>query len=48
MTPITTTKKFWASLDKKYKTEDVGITKFVMGRYLELKMVDNKNVINQV
>ena len=28
---ITTTKKLWASLDKKYKTEDVGTKKFVVG-----------------
>jgi len=28
---ITTTKKLWASFDKKYKTEDVGTKKFVVG-----------------
>ena len=27
---ITTVKKLWASLDKKYKTEDAGIKKFVV------------------
>ena len=29
--PITTAKKLWASLDKKYKIEDVGTKKFVVG-----------------
>ena len=28
---IQTTKKLWASLNKKYKTEDAGTKKFVMG-----------------
>jgi len=46
--PITTTKKLWASLDKKYKTEYAGTKKFVVGRFLEYKMVDNKTVISQM
>ena len=46
--PITTAKKLWASLDKKYKTEDAGTKKFVVGRFLEYKMVDSKTVISQV
>ena len=40
-------KKLWASLDKKYKTEDAGTKKFVVGRFLEYKMV-NKTMISQV
>ena len=40
-------KKLWASLDKKFKTEDAGTKKFVVGRFLEYKMVDNKTVISQ-
>ena len=35
-------KKIWANLDKKYKTEDVSTKKFIVGRFLEYKMVDNK------
>jgi len=46
--PITTAKKLWASLDKKYKTEDAGTKKFIVGRFLEYKMVDSKTVISQV
>ena len=40
--PITTTKKLWASLDKKYKTEDAGTEKFVVGRFLEYKMLTTR------
>ena len=30
-------KKLWESLDKKYKTEDVGTKKFVVGLFLNIK-----------
>ena len=43
-----TTKELWDSLDKKYKTEDAGAKKFVVARFLDYKMSDNKTVINQV
>ncbi|KAL2471130.1 zinc knuckle (CCHC-type) family protein [Abeliophyllum distichum] len=45
---IKTTKELWESLDKKYKIEDVGAKKFLVGRFLEYKMVDSKSVISQV
>ena len=41
-------KKLWACLDKKYKTENVDTKKFVVGRFLEYKMVDNKIMISEV
>ena len=40
-----TTKGLWESLDWKYKTEDVGTKKFVVGRFLDYKMVDSKTVV---
>ena len=43
-----TTKELWESLDQKYKTEDAGAKKFVVGRFLDYKMVDSKSVVNQV
>jgi len=43
---IPMTKKLWASLNKKYNTEDVGAKKFVVGRFLEYNMVDRKIVIS--
>ncbi|XP_076929525.1 uncharacterized protein LOC143593962 [Bidens hawaiensis] len=45
---IKTAKELWESLDKKYKTEDVGTKKFVVTRFLDYKMVDSKTVISQV
>ncbi|KAL2491375.1 zinc knuckle (CCHC-type) family protein [Abeliophyllum distichum] len=41
-------KELWESLDQKYKTEDVGAKKFIVGHFLDYKMVDSKPVINKV
>ncbi|KAM1302106.1 hypothetical protein ACFX2H_013062 [Malus domestica] len=46
--PIKNAKALWNSLDKKCKTEDAGMKKFVVGRFLDYKMTDSKKVINQV
>ncbi|CAL8118822.1 unnamed protein product [Prunus armeniaca] len=46
--PIKTAKALWESLDKKYWTEDAGMKKFIVGRFLDFKMVDSKTVISQV
>ena len=35
-------------LEKKYKTEDAGDKKFVIGKFLKYNMVDMKTVIKQV
>ena len=43
-----TTKKLWESLDRKYKTKDAGAMKFVVGRFLDYKMVDSNTVVNQI
>ena len=43
-----TTKELWESLDRKYKTEDARAKKFVVGRFLDYKMVDSKTVVSQV
>jgi hypothetical protein len=45
---IKTARELWDSLDKKYKTEDVGTKKFIVGRFLDYKMLDSKTVIHQV
>ena len=45
---IKTTKKLWESLDRKYKTEDARAQKFMVGRFLDFKMVDSRTVISQV
>ncbi|KAK3018659.1 hypothetical protein RJ639_002801 [Escallonia herrerae] len=46
--PMVNVKALWESLEKKYKTEDVGSKKFVVGKFLDFKMVDSKIVISQV
>ncbi|XP_048133213.1 uncharacterized protein LOC115733258 [Rhodamnia argentea] len=46
--PLKTAKELWESLDKKYKTEDVGLKKFIVGKFLDFKMVDSKIVLSQV
>ena len=43
-----TARELWESLDKKYKTEDVGLKKFVVGKFLDYKMLDSKTLISQV
>ncbi|XP_077228596.1 uncharacterized protein LOC143861577 [Tasmannia lanceolata] len=43
-----TTKEMWEALDKKYKTEDAGVKKYVVGNYLRFEMVDGKLVLGQV
>ena len=43
-----TAKEVWEMLEKKYKTEDVGAKKFVIGKFLKYNMDDTKTVIKQV
>ncbi|XP_073049629.1 uncharacterized protein [Primulina eburnea] len=45
---VNTAKELWDSLEKKYKTEDAGIKKFVVGKFIDFKMVDAKSVKSQV
>ncbi|XP_019231941.1 PREDICTED: uncharacterized protein LOC109212726 [Nicotiana attenuata] len=43
-----TSEELWNALEKKYKTEDAGLKKFVAAKFLDFKMVDSKSVITQV
>ena len=43
-----TARELWESLDKKYKTEDARLKKFVVGKFLDYKMLDTKTVISQI
>ena len=43
-----TARGLWESLDKKYKIEDAGLKKFIVGKFLDYKMLDSKTVISQV
>ncbi|KAL8119608.1 hypothetical protein AgCh_016929 [Apium graveolens] len=44
----TTSKVLWESLDHKYKIEDAGEKKWIVGRFLDYKMADSKTVVSQV
>ncbi|XP_059288625.1 uncharacterized protein LOC132041975 [Lycium ferocissimum] len=41
---VKTSKELWIVLEKKYKTEDACLKKFVVAKFLDYKMVDSKNV----
>ncbi|CAM8925101.1 unnamed protein product [Rhodiola kirilowii] len=41
-------KELWGSLDRKYRTENAGSKKYIVGRFLEFSMVDSKTVTSQV
>lgn len=41
-------KVLWEALDKKYKAKDTDMKKFIVGKFLDLKMVDSRTVMNQV
>lgn len=45
---FTTTRGLWEALEKKYKTKDAGTKKFIVGKFLDFKMIDSITVINQV
>ncbi|KZV44641.1 hypothetical protein F511_34122 [Dorcoceras hygrometricum] len=45
---IKTAKEFWNSLENKYKTEDSGVKKFIIEKFLDYKMIDAKSVMNHV
>ncbi|XP_069146560.1 uncharacterized protein [Solanum lycopersicum] len=45
---ITTLKELLDALEKKYKTEDACLKKFVVAKFLDYKMVDSKTVGSQV
>lgn len=44
----TTSRLLWEALDKKYKLEDAGTKKFLVGKFLDYKMIDTKLVVNQM
>uniref|UniRef100_A0A1U7VSB8 Uncharacterized protein LOC104216468 n=1 Tax=Nicotiana sylvestris TaxID=4096 RepID=A0A1U7VSB8_NICSY len=44
---VETSKELWTALEKKYKTKDAELKKFVAAEFLDYKMVDSKSVITQ-
>ncbi|XP_060202894.1 uncharacterized protein LOC132631325 [Lycium barbarum] len=45
---VGTSKELWDVLEKKYKTEDAGLKKFIAAKFLNYKIVDVKSVVTQV
>ncbi|XP_070016872.1 uncharacterized protein [Nicotiana sylvestris] len=45
---VETSKELWIVLEKKYKTEDIGLKKFVSAKVSDYKIIDSKSVITQV
>lgn len=43
-----TGKELCESLEEKYKIEDVGSKKFILGKFLKFSIVDSKSVVSQV
>lgn len=41
-------KEVWESLEKKYKIEDVRTKKFILGKFLDYKMIHSWTVISQI
>ncbi|XP_028073595.1 uncharacterized protein LOC114276060 [Camellia sinensis] len=46
--PLKMAKELWESFDKKYKAEDAGMKKFIVGKFLEYLRVDSETLISQV
>jgi hypothetical protein len=45
---ITSTKKIWEVLNKKYEAKDVGMMKLIVNKFLNFKMVNSRTVMSQV
>ena len=45
---IKTVKELCELLDKKYRTKDVGTKKFIVGMFLDFKLIDSKTIASQV
>ncbi|KZV22317.1 hypothetical protein F511_05271 [Dorcoceras hygrometricum] len=45
---VKTAKELWNSLEKKYKTEDVRVKKFVVSKFMDYKMMDANSFMSQV
>ncbi|XP_049410376.1 uncharacterized protein LOC125873490 [Solanum stenotomum] len=45
---VKTSKELWDALEKKYKTKDAGMKKFIVAKFLDYKKIDSKTVVTQV
>ena len=47
-TSMKSQKEIWNALEAKYKTEKIGMNKFIIQKYFDYKMLDNILVLDQV
>jgi len=47
-TEIKSPRELWEQLDFKYKAEEEGTNKYLVSKYLDFKMVDNKPILEQI
>ena len=45
---MTSAKILWESLENKYKIDDAGQKKFIVGRFLDYKMVDSRTTMSHL
>ena len=41
-------KEIWNALEVKYKTDKIGMNKFIIQKYFDYKMIDNMSFLDQV
>ena len=47
-TSMKSPKEIWNALEAKYKTQNIGTSKFIIQKYFDCKMLDNVSVLDQV
>ena len=45
---VKTSKELWDALEKKYKTKDAGMRKFIVEKFLDYKIIESMTVVTQV
>lgn len=46
--PITDPRELWKALELKYKAHEEGTNKYLVSKYLEYQMVDDRSIMEQV
>ncbi|XP_022040365.1 uncharacterized protein LOC110942910 [Helianthus annuus] len=47
-TPVKSTRELWKALEDKYKAHEEGTNKYLISKYLDFQMVDEKLILEQV
>ena len=46
--PVTSARELWKALEDKYKAHEEGTNKYLISKYLDFQMVDDKSILEQV